>query len=623
MTLLPPIDGIQANIGDQAYTVDDGGYWTAVQPATPPGAIPQWAWVDQLRGAPGPQGPVGVGLPGPAGQIGPAGKVGPPGPQGPPGKAVFSFLSQLFTVPAINAAPTNVPVTDSSWMIGGLLVFIPGAGTFNCVGTPPDPYHVLLVNSGDPNNAPSGTLVSLGTQISPATLRGPSGPVGPIGPPGPQGPQGVGGASVFTALTQPFTVPVGVGTAWVQSADPFGAGLIVYIAGGGYFAVNSANLTNNTLSLTNQNYPSNEPPGTVVPVGNSVSGVGPQGAPGPVGPPGPTGPQGPAGPPGSGQISTDPNNCATRGSDGLLYVPLASGTAIGGLAKLSESLTDFINGQGACKPLASQPTASPSGAGLLAMTSGKVTDYIGGDNSPHDLSAIIGAGDLIPPAIPKPYDDEFTGTLAKWTQSISTGALLQQTPSGNPTFVQFVNPFNTAGHVAITLSQSAMSLTNNWMFQFKLRFVLNANLVTTPGNNTYQETDIIFSNPASSHAIGFYITNNGYENSSPNLQTFYPLFSVWRGISQSAMLVQTLAFFSGLDLRVQIGNVGGSSGQLVINISNDGINWVTIYSEPYSGSGTSFNGAFPTNLQIGYDNSASGNNNNSGYAAYDYVRQIS
>ena len=622
---MPPIDGVSVHLGDQAYTVDDGGYWTAVQPTVPPGALPTWAWVDQLRGTPGPQGPVGVGLPGPAGQIGPPGKVGPPGPQGPAGKAVFSFLSQLFTVPAINAAPTNVPVTDSSWMTGGLLVYIPGGGTFNCVGTPPDPYHVLLVNSGDPANMPSGTLVSLGTQISPATLRGPSGPIGPSGPPGPQGPQGVGGASVFTSLVQPFTVPVGAGTAFVLSADPFGAGLIVYIAGGGYFAVNSVNLANNTLSVTNQNYPSNEPPGTVVPVGSNVSGVGPQGAPGPVGPAGPVGPQGPQGAPGSGQISTDPNNCATKGSDGLLYVPLASTTAIGGLAKLSGSLTDFINGQGACKPLSSQPTASVSGPGLLAAISGLVTDYIGGDNSPHDLSALIGAGDIVPPAIPDLSNDEFTGGVLapKWALStIPAGTAIQLTPAGNKsTFLQFVNQFNTSGSISLSATQSGLSLVANWMYQFKLRFVLGAKIITAANSQAYQETSIVLSNPASSHAIGLWLTDQAYEGASAPY-VYYPSLGVYRGIGQNTLLVQNYPLMSGLDLRVQIGNVGGGSGTLVINVSNDGINWVTIWSEPYSGSGTSFNGAFPTQLALFYDNAATGNVNNWGYAAYDYVRKI-
>ena len=278
-----------------AYTVDSGGFWSAQQPSAPPGAQPQWWWVDQLRGAPGPQGETGVGLPGPCGQIGPPGKMGATGPAGPAGKNSFSFSQTLFIVPACGAAPVTATVTDSSWMTPGLLVYVPGAGTFTVVGSPPSPNTVLLANSCDPNNAAAGTQISAGIQVSPAALQGPSGAQGIPGPAGPPGPQGVGGASVYTTLAQLWTVPATNSIAFVTAADAFSVGLIVYIEGAGYFAVTGVDKTANTLTLVNQNYPGDQPPGTIVPAGNTVSGTGPQGPQGVPGIAGPAGPQGAVG----------------------------------------------------------------------------------------------------------------------------------------------------------------------------------------------------------------------------------------------------------------------------------------------------------------------------------------
>jgi microcystin-dependent protein len=203
----------------------------------------------------------------------------------------------MFTVPGCGAAPVTVTVADSSWFTPGLLVFIPGAGTFTVVGSPPSPNTVQLASSCDPANAAAGTQISAGVQVSPAALQGATGAQGIPGPQGPPGPQGVGGASAYTTLAQPFTVPP-TGTsaiAFVTAADPFSTGLIVYVNGAGYFSVSGVDLTQNTLTLVNQNYPGDQPSGTVVPAGNTVSGTGPQGPVGPAGGVGPQGIQGPVG----------------------------------------------------------------------------------------------------------------------------------------------------------------------------------------------------------------------------------------------------------------------------------------------------------------------------------------
>lgn len=289
---LPAIDSVTVFPGDSAYTVDDGAYWIATQPSAPPGAQPAWHYIDTLRGTPGPAGPPGVGLPGPQGQIGPPGQIGAPGPRGPAGKNSFSYLSQLFTVPDVSTTPVLASVTDSSWMVPGLRVYIPGAGTFVCIGSPPNQYQVNLVNSGDPTNMAPGTQVSPGTIISPENQRGPAGPTGGTGPQGPPGPQGVSGTSAYTTLKEDFTVPVTTGLAFVIAADSFAVGQIIYIAGGDYFSVTAVDPVLDTLTVVNQNYPGGQPPGTLIHAGATVSGTGPQGPQGPVGPTGPQGPQG-------------------------------------------------------------------------------------------------------------------------------------------------------------------------------------------------------------------------------------------------------------------------------------------------------------------------------------------
>ena len=276
---------------DSAYTLDDGGYWIAKQPTSPPGAPFAWLFIDTLRGGPGPQGPAGVGLPGPQGQIGPPGRNGATGPQGPAGQNAFSYLSQMFQVTAVGTT-VSTPVSDSSWMVPGLLVYIPGAGTFTCVGTPPNAHTVNLTNSGDPTNMPVGTMVSAGTTISLAAQRGPAGPTGGAGPQGPAGPQGVSGASAYSTLKQDFTVPTTSGVAFVISADSFAVGQIVYCGAGNYFSISAKDNVADTLTLVNQHYPGGQAAGTLITAGNTVSGTGPQGPAGPQGPQGIQGVQG-------------------------------------------------------------------------------------------------------------------------------------------------------------------------------------------------------------------------------------------------------------------------------------------------------------------------------------------
>jgi microcystin-dependent protein len=178
-------------------------------------------------------------------------------------------------------------------MTAGTLIYIPGAGTFTVVGAPIDSQTVQITNSGDPNNAPPGTMIQGGATVSPATQRGPAGPQGNPGPAGPPGPQGASGTSAYSITTQSFAIPAKGQQAvcFVQTAASFGVGQIVFVANGDYMSVQAVNTTNNTLTLQNMGILGTAA-GTNIPVGSTVSGTGPQGPQGISGPAGPQGPQG-------------------------------------------------------------------------------------------------------------------------------------------------------------------------------------------------------------------------------------------------------------------------------------------------------------------------------------------
>jgi microcystin-dependent protein len=356
-------------------------------------------YIDTLRGGPGPQGPPGAGLPGPQGQIGPPGRSGAPGPQGPPGQNSFSYLSVTFSVPdAANQIPQATSVTDTSWMTPGLLAYIPGAGTFTVVGAPVNAFVVNLVNSGDPNNAPAGTLIAAGTLVSPANVRGPLGPQGPAGPAGPPGPQGVSGSSVFTTLTQNFSIPVASGIAFVADVSPFSKGQIVYVENGAYFAIQNIDDIAHTLTLANQNYPGGAAPGTVIPLGNTVSGTGPQGPAGPAGPPGPSGGQGITGLAPTGSIllwgtPTPPGGwllCQGQEVDRLAFSDLFAiiSTTFGpGNSSSTFNLPDLRDrvpmGASATKPLTG--TGSTGGAATATLSTANLAAH----NHPATTTAVL------------------------------------------------------------------------------------------------------------------------------------------------------------------------------------------------------------------------------------------
>jgi microcystin-dependent protein len=318
--------------------------------------------------------------------------MGGRGPQGPAGKNSISNLSQAIQIPCVGDPPYTIHVTDTSWMSAGMLIFLPGAGTFTVIGAPLDLNTVQIQNSGDPANTPCGTMLGAGTSVSAANLRGPAGAQGIAGPSGPPGPQGVAGASVFSVLAQPFTVPAvgAVATAFVQDSSPFSAGQIVYVEAGDYFSVQSTNDTNNSLTLVNQGYPGGAPQGTVLPVGNNVSATGPQGPMGNVGPAGPAGPQGLMGVAPTGAIFMWPTPTAPGGylvCDGSsvaisafpnLYAVISN--TFGAVDGAHFNLPPFSNGVFPTGAGASYPLASKAGAATVTLTAAQIPAH------PHPIT---------------------------------------------------------------------------------------------------------------------------------------------------------------------------------------------------------------------------------------------
>jgi hypothetical protein len=248
------------------------------------------AWHDASSG----DGPGGGGEIGPTGPIGPVGPTGPSGPTGPAGsdgqvgptglqgiqgqKGDQGTLGPTGPQGTAGAAgspgPTGPRGTDgTSVSILGTVAnssFLPPSGNTTGDGYITDDTGHLWVWSG-----------SQWSDVG--EIRGPQGEEGPAGPTGPQGAAGVAGSEGAQGDAGP-TGPQG-----------------------------SAGLTG--------------PTGPQGPQGADSTVVGPTGAVGPVGARGATGPagssgvDGPTGPAGPTAISSDPNNAAVLGGDGLIWVP--------------------------------------------------------------------------------------------------------------------------------------------------------------------------------------------------------------------------------------------------------------------------------------------------------------
>lgn len=250
-----------------------------------------------------------------------SGALGQPGPQGAPGTNYGSTVGAGgFTVPAVNGN-VAVPLTTTVGLSPGVNLYIAGAGYY-AINTVDSAVQVTATNMGAAANAPPATVIGSGVSVAavgPAgatgpigptgpqgaasTVPGPTGPQGPTGPIGIQGPQGIQGppgiqgspGSAFsTATTAAFNAPAVGNSAPVSMTTTAGlaSGVMLYINGAGYYQV--ASVTSGTVAqLTNTGISGNYAPGSNVPSGAAVLGVGPQG---PTGSQGAIGPAGPVGP---------------------------------------------------------------------------------------------------------------------------------------------------------------------------------------------------------------------------------------------------------------------------------------------------------------------------------------
>ena len=196
------------------------------------------------------------------------------------------------TVPQVNVnAKTGVVVTTP-------LVHVEGRQTM--AYEPADPNEVVTKNYCDGNRGSGG-----------AGPPGPAGPAGPDGPAGPAGPTGATGATGAQGPAGPQGLKGDQGvTGTTGPAGPPGADSVVPGPPGPTGAQGPKGDPGNTGATG--------PPG---PPGADSTVPGPSGPQGPQGVPGTPGATGAQGPPGPVAVSTDANNAARIGADGLIWVP--------------------------------------------------------------------------------------------------------------------------------------------------------------------------------------------------------------------------------------------------------------------------------------------------------------
>jgi hypothetical protein len=145
-------------------------------------------------------------------------------------------------------------------------------------------------------------------------------------------------------------------------AAQFNIGGIVYISPIGYLSVTAVNTGANQLTLQNLGYTVNQAPGSTAPSGNTLTGVGPQGAQGPTGP---TGPQGSAGAAATVAIGT-----TTTGAAGSYAAVTNTGTASAAVFNFTvpQGVAGAQGAQGATGNTGAQGPAGSAGATGAAAT---------------------------------------------------------------------------------------------------------------------------------------------------------------------------------------------------------------------------------------------------------------
>jgi hypothetical protein len=624
--------------------------------------------VNPLIPVPGTVVPIGSLLT-PSGQQGPPGSTGPTGPGGPPGPAgtsVATTTAANYTQPA-SGANVAVTLTSAAGISTGLVLYIQGGGYYTVISVAGSVATVQ--NLGYSVNAAPATVINSGANVGGSGPIGPQGPTGATGPQGAVGPTGATGTTGATGAQGPAGAqgiqgPAGTAgatgpTGATGAQGPTGATGAQGPAGA---AATIAPGTTTTL-----------PPGsaaTVTNAGSSSAAVfnfgipsglagasGPQGATGPQGPTGPTGATGATGPTGATgqgynwrgvwlgsasylpydtvQRTSSTYNCilATTGTDPATdtthWALMAAQGATGPTgATGAQGPTGPQGPTGAQGPTGPTGAQGPPGVPLIANTtqagsvnilSGNATDYIGGDNACHANPPFQEYGDLIRPASPSAYDDEFTSATLNTTQWTVTGTgTLFTCANQAPSYLNMAIAYGASGHITIRATETIVTAAG-FLFQFKCRFAFMPYQVTAAGNSAFLECAVGLLIPGSK---GFWVFVIAQQMQPPTTTPQVPLIQytsigVYRGTGAATQLTLLGWLTSGTDIRFQLGMQGSN---LVCNISNDGYNWVNIYNELFSGA--TFGGAFPTSLILDLDNANTTNTNNAGYVAWDYVRKI-
>jgi len=267
-----------------------------------------------------------------------------------------------------------------------------------------------------------------------------------VGATGPQGVQGVSGANAYTTLTANFGMPApnASGLASVADASGIAVGLIMYVAGLGYFSVTASDRqTPGTLTLENLGYAVNAAQGTIANSGAIVSGTGPQGPQGPTGAQGATGltgdvgargpqglqgPTGPAGPQGQEGPAGTAGASAYTTLTAAFTLPAVGSTAVATVANaapLAVGLIVYVGGLGYCSINASNGTTQLTLQNLGYATNaapGSIAS-IGASISGSGPQGPAGAGVIAGGTANQPYVKiDSTDYNTRWGGAISMNA---------------------------------------------------------------------------------------------------------------------------------------------------------------------------------------------------------
>jgi hypothetical protein len=182
------------------------------------------------------------------------------------GASAFTFTTANIVVPAINATVV-VPVLDTSWMVVGEYVVLPGPANFQITAINPTASTATLTFLGITGDISAGSTINLNSTVSPT---------------GQPGAAGTNGANAFTLLTAPLTLPAvnSSVTATVGNSTQFADGQQIFISDGsgdvGNFTITGFP-SSTQLTLTFLGNTGDSAPATVINSGASVVPTGKQG----------------------------------------------------------------------------------------------------------------------------------------------------------------------------------------------------------------------------------------------------------------------------------------------------------------------------------------------------------